>query len=147
MSIKITLKKDIKDKLVKNYVLFCDENFKINDLKKLPIKKQSSEIIKIIDSEKSNKKNFLLFNINSSQKIILIRIKKNQTSVDNEKIGAKFYDFLKSNTIFDVTLFGSNIQEFSIKNKLFLDEILHGVQLKSYVFKKYKSNNFCSWKR
>jgi len=139
MSIKITLKKDIKDKLVKNYVLFCDENFKINDLKKLPIKKQSSEIIKIIDSEKSNKKNFLLFNINSSQKIILIRIKKNQTSVDNEKIGAKFYDFLKSNTIFDVTLFGSNIQEFSIKNKLFLDEILHGVQLKSYVFKKYKS--------
>ena len=139
MSIKISFKKDINDKLVKNYVLFSDENFKINDLKKLSINKQSFEITKIINFEKSDKKNFLLFNINTFQKVLLVKLKKNQTSTDNEKIGAKFYDFLKSNTIFDVTLFSSNIKEFSLKNKSFLDEFLHGVQLKSYVFKKYKS--------
>ena len=73
MSIKISLKKIISDKDVKNYALFCDDNFKINGLNNLPIKKQTLEINKTIKFQKSDKKEFLLFNINSSQKIILCR--------------------------------------------------------------------------
>ena len=85
------------------------------------------------------RKDFLIFNINSIQKIILIKIKKNSSTVDNEKTGAKFFDFIKNNSIFDLSLFNNNIKATSQKNINFLDEFLHGVQLKSYVFKKYKS--------
>ena len=35
MSIKISLKKNISEKNIKNYVLFADENFKINGLSRL----------------------------------------------------------------------------------------------------------------
>ncbi len=140
MSIKISLKKIISDKDVKNYALFCDDNFKINGLNNLPIKKQTLEINKTIKFQKSDKKEFLLFNINSSQKIILIKIKRSQLSLDNEKIGAKFFEFLKSNSIIELSFFNNNIKDFSLKNKNFLDEFIHGAQLKSYTFKKYKSD-------
>ena len=91
MSIKISLKKIISDKDVKNYAFFVMIIFKINGLNNLPIKKQTLEINKTIKFQKSDKKEFLLFNINSSQKIILIKIKKSQLSLDNEKIGAKIF--------------------------------------------------------
>ncbi|MDA9731353.1 leucyl aminopeptidase [Candidatus Pelagibacter sp.] len=139
MSIKISIKKTISPKLVKNYVLFCDENFKINGLNNLSIKNQSSDINKATNIDKSDKKDFLMFNINSVQKIILIKIKKNSSTVDNEKTGAKFFNFIKNNLIFELSLFNNNIKATSQKNINFLDEFLHGVQLKSYVFKKYKS--------
>ena len=130
MSIKSSLKKIISDKDVKNYALFCDDNFKINGLNNLPIKKQTLEINKTIKFQKSDKKEFLLFNINSSQKIILIKIKRSQLSLDNEKIGAKFFEFLKSNSIIELSFFNNNIKDFSLKNKNFLDEFIHGAQLK-----------------
>ena len=50
MSIKISYKKGIQENLVKNYVLFANEDFKINGLNKLPLGKQSSQINKIIKS-------------------------------------------------------------------------------------------------
>ena len=50
MSIKISIKKSISPKLVKNYVLFCDENFKINGLNNLNLKKKIQKI-----KEKLNK--------------------------------------------------------------------------------------------
>ena len=139
MSIKITLKNNVNDKLVKNYVLFCDENFKIKGLDKLPISDQSNLIKKTITSNMPKDKQFLLFNINSIQKIVLIKIKNNQNSLENEKKGASFYSFIKSNSIFDSSFFDQNIKELSLKNKYFLDQFMHGLELKSYEFNKYKT--------
>ena len=139
MSIKISYKKGIVEKGIKNYVLFSDENFKVNGLKKLPLAKSSNEINKTIETNKSKKKDFISFNINSSQKIILIKIKNNQTSTDNEKKGANFYNFLKSNLQTNLTFFDNNILETQTKNRIFIEEFLHGMQLKSYEFNKYKT--------
>ncbi len=139
MSIKITQNKNHNDKLVNNFVLFCDESFKIGNLGKLDIGKQSDLINKTIKSNKSEDVDFLLFNINSTQKVVLIKIKKKQLSLDNEKIGAKFHKFIVSNKILELSFFEHNIREFSIKNKYFFDEFIHGLKLKSYVFDKYKS--------
>ena len=86
MSIKITLKNNTKDNQVKNYVLFCDENFKINGLNKLSLNKQSKLINDSIQSNNLKKKDIIFFNINPIQKIILIKIKKNQSSLESEKI-------------------------------------------------------------
>ena len=139
MSIKISYKKGIVEKGIKNYVLFSDENFNVNGLKKLPLAKSSNEIKKTIETNKSKKKDFISFNINSSQKIILIKIKNNQTSTDNEKKGANFYNFLKSNLQTNLTFFDNNILETQTKNRIFIEEFLHGMQLKSYEFNKYKT--------
>ena len=139
MSIKISYKKGIVEKDIKNYVLFSDENFKVNGLKKLPLAKSSNEIKKTIEANKSKKKDFISFNINSRQKIILIKIKNNQTSTDNEKKGANFYNFLKSNLQTNLTFFDNNILETQTKNRIFIEEFLHGMQLKSYEFNKYKT--------
>ena len=105
MSIKISIKKTISDKDVKNYVLFCNENFKINGINKISLKNQSKQIEKSINSFKSKDKNFLSLNINPTQKIILIKIEKIQNSTEIEKIGAKFFNYIKSNSIFDNTIF------------------------------------------
>ena len=47
---------------------------------------------------------------------------------------------MKSNSIIELSFFNNNIKDFSLKNKNFLDEFIHGAQLKSYTFKKYKSD-------
>ena len=43
MSIKISFKKNIPSKYIKNYVLFVNEDFKINGLSKIQLQKDSVE--------------------------------------------------------------------------------------------------------
>ena len=139
MSIKINLKKSINDNAIKNYALFTDQEFKVNSLNKLRLSKFTNEINKTINSNKSPNKDFLVFNLNSHQKIILIKLKKNITSLNNEKVGANFYNFIKSNSINNSTFISENFSEVLKKNKNFLNEFFHGVELKSYKFDKYKT--------
>ena len=98
MSIKITFKKNISNKLIKNYVLFSNDDFKINALNSLPIEKNTAAINKTIKSLHIKNKDFIFFNLNPSQKIILIKVKNASTSLDNEKKGADFYNFIKLNS-------------------------------------------------
>ena len=56
MSIKISYRKGIQEKLVQNYVLFANEDFKINGLNKLQLGNKSSQINKIIKSSYSKKR-------------------------------------------------------------------------------------------
>ena len=117
MSIKISYKNSISEKIIKNYVLFSNEDFKINGLNKLSLSKQSNQINRTINSNKSKKKDFIVFNNSPDQKIILIKIKNNQTSTDNEKKGANFYNLVKSNLLTNLTFFDNNIYETQTKNK------------------------------
>ena len=139
MSIKISYKNSVSEKLIKNYVLFANDEFKINGLNKLSLNKQSNQINRTINSNKSKKKEFIIFNLSPDQKIILIKIKNNKTSTENEKKGANFYNFVKSNLLTNLTFFDNNIYETQTKNKIFIEEFLHGMQLKSYEFNKYKT--------
>tara|TARA_B100000575_G_scaffold198063_1_gene160234 strand:+ start:332 stop:1801 length:1470 start_codon:yes stop_codon:yes gene_type:complete len=139
MSIKISHKKKISEKTIKNYVLFTNEDFVISGLKNIYLSKNSAQINKTIKSNKTKKNDIISFNLNSDQKIILIKIKKNQTPTDNEKKGANFYNFIKSNLLTNLTFLDKNIYEIQAKNKSFIDEFLHGLQIKSYEFDKYKT--------
>ena len=139
MMIKINIKKNISNKLVKNYVFFTDGDFKISGLKDLNLGKDSELIKSTIKSLDFNKKNFLYFNLKPNLKITLVKIINSQASIDNEKIGAKFYDFIKLNSIFFLTFLEKNIIYTQGKNKNFFDEFFHGVKLKSYIFEKYKT--------
>ena len=139
MSIKISFKKNINDKFIQNYVLFVNEQYKINGLGKIHISKYAEKLNQSINANLDREKKFLLFNLKPKQKIIIIKIKKDQSSLENEKIGAEFYNFVKQNSLLNFTLLENNILETNIKNKFFLEEFLHGAQLKSYVFEKYKT--------
>ncbi len=139
MSIKISIKKNLKDKQVKNYVLFCNDDYKIYGLNNLSIKAEKKTLYKSILTNKSKDKKLIFFDINPNQKVILIKIQDKFNQTDIEKIGAQFYDFIRSNLILNSVFFDKNISDFYSKNKYFLDDFFHGVKLKSYQFEKYKS--------
>jgi leucyl aminopeptidase len=135
MSIKINYSKKITGKTSGNLVLFADERFNINGLKKHI---SNSEFSYINDLLKSNdlKKNLLVFEVNSKKKIVLISIKKNLKNFDIENLGAELYGLIN---------YGKNSEYFvksdSItgKHENFIGHFLHGLKLKSYEFNKYKT--------
>ena len=138
MAIQVTYKKQINDKLIKNYVLFSNESFKIYNLNQISLKKREFFINELIKKNRIKNNKFLSFNLNTSQKVILISLKKKLNTLDNEKFGAEFYNFIKSNSLFNLTFLENNIKG-SINNKLKLEDFLHGAELKSYEFNRYKS--------
>ena len=130
--------KFVKQNLNKNILIFIDENFRVNGLEDYFSKKKISEIKKNIINFKLTKpkQKFTIFNIDSNQKIIVLKILNNFTSLDHEKNGAEFFEILKSNYINDINILEKNI---NIKRN-FINEFLFGFNLKSYNFNKYKTN-------
>ena len=141
MSIKISIKNTSNFKSVKNHVFFTNQNFRIPEITKLQISKFSNFVSKSLDSKNIDNKNFLSLDINASQKIILIKMKNNQSPLEIEKIGAHFYMYLKLNSYSKITFYEQNIRTISPKNKFFFDQFAQGLQLKSYEFNKYKSKS------
>ena len=90
MSIKINYQTKSNGKITSNQVLFTDDKFNINTLKK---HLSESEFTYINDLLKTNdlKKNLLVFELNSKKRIILISIKNNLKTFEIENLGAEFY--------------------------------------------------------
>ena len=135
MSIKLNYLKKTGNKLSSNLVLFCDEKYSVNGFKKYLSNDEFSyisDLLKTIDL----KKNLFVFDVNSKKKIILISIKKNIKISDVENLGAEFYKKIN---------YGKNSEYFIISDSAvtkvdnFLGYFLHGLKLKSYEFKKYKT--------
>ena len=89
MSIKISFNKNINNKGVGNHVLFCDENFNINGLKKYISNTEFSYISDLLKTS-DLKKDLLFFEINSKKTLFLVSIKKDIKISDIENLGAKF---------------------------------------------------------
>jgi leucyl aminopeptidase len=135
MSIKINFKNNIAKTASANLVLFVDEKFNINTLKKHIFR---TEFVYISDLLKTSdlSKNLFVFEPSSKKKIILISIKKNTESYDIENLGAEFYNrinFGKKSEYF------INADSIVSQNKQFIGHFLHGLKLKSYRFDKYKT--------
>jgi len=135
MSIQINYKKNGSNKPSNNLVLFSDEKFNINALKKYISISEFSYINDLLKSSDLDK-NIFVFELSSKKKVVLISIKKNIKSSDIENLGAEFYGRIN---------YGKNSEYFvnsdSIisKNKNFIGYFLHGLKLKSYEFNKYKT--------
>ena len=136
MSININYLNTNKNKsLSSNTVLFSKERFKINNLKNYLSK---SELVHIEDLLKTfdTKKNIFIFESTSKRKIILISLKNNMKTYEIENLGAEFYGHVNQ---------GKNSEYFLISDSLdykqnnLLGHFLHGLKLKSYEFKKYKT--------
>ena len=93
MTVQINYKTSSSKKVSSNLVLFVDEKFNINGLKK---NISNSEFLYISDLLKTSdlKKDLLFFEINSKKTIFLASIKKDIKTSDIENLGAKFHGFI-----------------------------------------------------
>ena len=135
MTIKISYSKKILNKSASNLVFFSNEKFNINSLKNNLSESDFnyiSDLLKIADL----KKKMLTFEINSKKKVVLISIKNNLKHSDIENLGAEFYGFVNHGKNSEYNIFSDSIVG---KYDNFLGLFLHGLKLKSYEFKKYKS--------
>ena len=135
MSIKINYKNKGPKNPTANLVLFVDEKFKINTLKKCISNTEYKYIFELLKTS-DLKQDILSFEINSKKSIFLISVKKDLTAADIENLGAKFHkhiNYEKKNDYF------VNSDTISTKVKNFLGYFLHGLKLKSYDFNLYKS--------
>jgi leucyl aminopeptidase len=93
MTVQINYKNSSSKKSSSNLVLFVDEKFNINGLKKYI---SNSEFSYISDLLKNSdlKKDLLVFEINSKKTIFLVSIKKDIKISDVENLGAKFHGYI-----------------------------------------------------
>jgi leucyl aminopeptidase len=136
MTIHINYKSITKNRSSSNKALFLNEKFEVENLKTMFEVPEVSFISKMI-RKMDNKKNFVLFDLNLNEKIILIFVKKNLKSADVENLGAEFCHFIKTNFLSKVELNSDTIKPKT--DKEFLGRFLHGLKLKSYEFNIYKS--------
>ena len=135
MSIKINYSNKSTDKLLVNTVLFVDEKFKINHLKKYISANEFSFIQDLLKTSDLKKK-ILVFEINSKKKISLISIKNESKQSDFENLGAEFFSRINHGKKNEYNIISDSIIG---NHKNFLGHFLHGLKLKSYEFKKYKT--------
>ena len=129
---------DTQKSLSKNTAVFLYKDAKISEFKGIFDDKINQKIVNYLKKSKNIKKNKIeSINIDFDQKVVLVLLSgKNNTQV-SEELGAKFYDYIKKNDIQNITIVGSNYS--STKNKVFLNQFVHGAELKSYEFNLYKT--------
>ena len=133
MSIKINYLKKKDPEISANLVLFSNDKFNINSLKKYLTDKEFTYISDLLKTS-DLKKNLFVYEVNSKKKIVLISIKNNLKTSDIENLGAEFYGRVN---------YGKNSEYFIVSDSAggkydnFLGYFLHGIKLKSYEFKKY----------
>ena len=135
MSIKINYSNKSDVKQAGNTILFVDEKFNITNLKK---KFSTSEFLYINDLLKNSdfKKKILVFEVSSKKKIILISIKKNIKNSEIESLGAELYKIVNHGKNSEYKVDSDTVAG---KHENFIGYLLHGLKLKSYEFKKYKT--------
>ena len=90
MSIKLNYSKKAINKLSSNLVLFSDEKYNTNGLKKYISNTEFSYINDLLKTS-DLKKNLQIFEVNSKKMIVLVSIKNNLKNSDAENLGAEFY--------------------------------------------------------
>ena len=135
MPIKINYSKNTYNNTSSNLVLFSNDKFNLNNLKKYLINSEFSYINDLLKTS-DLKKNLFVFELNSKKKIVLISIKNNLKNSDIENLGAEFFSRINYGKNCDYHIISDSIVT---KYNNFLGHFLHGLKLKSYEFNKYKS--------
>ena len=134
MSITVNFKKNKTKKNSSQLAIFVDENFNLLGLTKYISKNEYSLINDLLKS-RDKKKKILVFEVSSKRKIILISIRKDIKNSEIENLGAKFYDFIKTNKKNNQYII--NTDHLPYKKTNIAECFLHGLKLKSYNFNKY----------
>jgi len=135
MSIQINYNSSSSKKTSNNVILFADEKFNIDPLRKYISTSEFSYIKELLKTSDLSK-NLLVFELNSRRKIIIISIKKDLKNFEIESLGAELYGRINYGKNSDYFL---NSDTALSKYENFIGYLLHGLKLKSYEFNKYKT--------
>ena len=135
MSLNINFKKGNLKKTATNLVLFVDEKFGSSHLKKYISSSDFAYITDLLKASDTSKK-MLIFEVSAKKKIALVSIKKNIKTSDIENLGAEFFGRINYGKNTQYTVYSDSLPN---NQKNFIGYFLHGLKLKSYEFKKYKT--------
>ena len=137
MTVKINYKTTNTKKNTNNIVLFVDENFNLNGIKKYI---SNSEYTYIADILKSSdlKKDLLKFIINSKKTIFLVSIKKNLKASEFEGLGAKFHAYMSNDKKNHYSLYADSI---NIKTNNFVGHFYGGDTMFDEIFIESAADN------
>ena len=135
MSVTINYSNKTLSKPNSNCVFFCNEKLDIDGLKKNLSVSEFNYINDLLKSS-NKKKRLFIFEINSKKKILILQVKKTIKTSEIESLGAEFFNSVKHKYISNYFIMSDSIEK---KNINFLEHFLHGIKLKSYEFRKYKT--------
>ena len=126
MSLKINYL-DRKKSLSKNTAIFVNSNIKTSGFKGKFDHEISQKIQNIIKKNKNSKDNkIILLNQDLDQRLIIIYLSKVNGELDSEKMGAKFFDFVKNNEVNDIyikaPIFESSKKKYNINYNSFNED-------------------------
>ena len=92
---------------------------------------------------KKKREKIISFDISEKNKVLFIIVKEKLVSNNFEELGANFYSFIKTNKIDKINLYADTLKSFKSykKNTELILNFIHGFNLKSYSFDKYKTQN------
>ena len=126
-------------------IYFINENLSIKDISNFfsvrDLKKIKFYLSKL--NKNKRKERIIDFDLSEKKKIIFIIIKKSLVSFDLEQLGARLFSFLKKADVYKVNLFCASFKKSSNsktgQNDKNILDFIHGANLKSYSFKKYRT--------
>ena len=102
MSLKINYL-DNKKGSIKNKAIFVHLDAKISEITGDFEEKIKQKILNFLKKNKNSKENKIIsLNQDFDQKLIIILLAKLNGELDSEKLGAKFFDFVKNNDVNDI---------------------------------------------
>ncbi len=130
---------DGKGKLAKNKAIFVPLDTKISAFKGNFDHSINQKILNFLKKNKDTKENKIIsLNQDFDQKLMIILLVKNNNELESEKLGAKFFGFVKSNEVYDIFIQGPDFFQ-SKKFNISFNSFVHGAELKSYEFNLYKT--------
>ena len=126
-------------------VFFINENFDLKLENKIFSKSNLNKIkffLKNFKSKKSKDK-IISFDISEQNKLLFVIVKEKLVTNNFAELGANFYSFANANKINKINLYSDTLRsiKFYKKNTELVLNFIHGINLKSYSFVKYKTRD------
>jgi leucyl aminopeptidase len=123
-----------------NLVLFSRNNFSLLPFDKSELNIDNDTIEKFIVNNHSDDKEIIYFNSFTFKRVFIVDVSNVNSFFDIEKLGGKFFGILKKGKYKDVSFSEQNIIKIFKNDYSYFEHFVYGVKLKSYTFKKYKTN-------
>ena len=141
----IIFDKKVDFKQGETLTFFLNENLNFKVERKIFSAQISNKIKVYLKNLKFKKKEekIISFDISEKNKILFIKVKEKLVLNNFEELGANFYSFIKTNKIDKVNLYADTLKSFKSnkENTKLILNFVHGFNLKSYSFNKYKTQN------
>ena len=137
----INIKKETRPpKKIDNLVIFSRNNFSLLPFSKSELNIDNETIKKFIVNNHSDDKEIIYFNTSTFKRVFIVDVGKVNSFFDIEKLGGKFFEILKKSKYKNVSFSEQNIIKIFKNDYSYFEHFVYGVKLKSYTFKKYKTN-------